>query len=101
MTALSFDGLPTWAVPLGLAAHLAAGIGLGALYFQALWWNTQRFAAGGRVTTAAALTIGRFALLGGVLFLASQEGALPLLAMALGILVARAGVMRRVRRAAS
>ncbi len=100
MTALSFDGLPAWAVPLGLAAHLAAGIGLGAFYFQALWWNTQRFAAGGRLTTATALTIGRFALLGGVLFLASQEGALPLLAVALGILVARAVVMRRVRRAA-
>ena len=40
--------------------------------------------------------IGRFALLGGLLTLASLEGAPPLLAMALGVLVARVVVMRRV-----
>ncbi len=41
--------------------------------------------------------IGRFALLGGMLYLASLAGALPLLAVAGGILLARALVLRRVR----
>jgi hypothetical protein len=44
--------------------------------------------------------IGRLVLMGGVLTLASLEGALPLLIMALGVLVARFAVMNRVRRAA-
>ena len=50
--------------------------------------------------TTIALMIGRFALLGGLLTLASLEGALPLLVMALGVFVARTVVMRSVRRAA-
>ena len=51
---------------------------------------------GGRATTTVALMIGRFALLGGLLALASLEGALPLLVMALGVFIARSAVMRRV-----
>ena len=81
-------------------AHLAAGIVLGVLYFRSLWWNARRFTGGGRATTTIALMIGRFALLGGLLTLASLEGALPLLVMALGVLIARSVVMRRVREAA-
>ena len=81
-------------------AHLAAGFALGVLYFRGLWWSARRFtgacAGGGRATTIA-LMIGRFALLAGLLTLASLEGALPLLVMALGVLVARSAVMRRVR----
>ena len=73
---------------------------LGVLYFRGLWWNARRFAAGGRATTTIALMIGRFVLLGGLLTLASLEGALPLLVMALGVLIARSVVMRRVREAA-
>ena len=100
MSLVSFDGLPVWTILLSLGAHLAAGVMLGVLYFRALWWNTRRFALGGRVTTTVALMIGRLGLLGGVLTLASLEGALPLLVMALGILIARSAVMRRVREAA-
>ena len=44
--------------------------------------------------------IGRFILLGGLLMLASLEGALPLLVMALGVLIARSAVMRTIRQAA-
>jgi hypothetical protein len=44
--------------------------------------------------------IGRFVLLGGLLTLASFEGALPLLLMALGVLIARPVVMRHVKRVA-
>ena len=95
----SFDILPPWALYLSLAAHLAAGIALGVFYFRSLWWNARRFAAGGRAITAAALMIVRFALLGGLLTLASLEGAPPLLMMALGVLTARPVVIRRVREA--
>ena len=53
-----------------------------------------------RLVATIALMIGRLVLMGGVLTLASLEGALPLLIMALGVLVARFAVMNRVRRAA-
>jgi F1F0 ATPase subunit 2 len=100
MTILSFDGLPTWAMLPSLPAHLAAGIALGIFYFRCLWWNASRLVGGSRVTTTIALMIGRFVLLGGLLTLASLEGALPLLVMALGVLIARPAVLRRLREAA-
>ncbi|MEJ0069366.1 MAG: ATP synthase subunit I [Pseudomonadota bacterium] len=99
MSFLTFDSLPTWAMLLDLAAHLAAGIGLGALYFRGLWWNARRFARAGHLPSSIALMIGRIALLGGVLVVASLEGALPLLLTALGVLIARPAVMRRVQAA--
>lgn len=100
MTWLAFAHLSAWAMVLSLVLHLAAGFGLGLLYFRGVWWNVRLFASGGRVVTAIALGLGRFILLGGLLALAALEGALPLLAMALGVLVARPLVMRRVREAA-
>jgi F1F0 ATPase subunit 2 len=100
MSFSSLDSLPAWAIPLSLAAHLAAGIVLGVLYFCSLWWNVCRFTGGGRATTTIALMIGRFALLGGLLMLASLEGALPLLMAAFGVLIARSIIMHRVREAA-
>ena len=100
MNILLLDALPPWAVYLSLAAHLAAGVLLGCIYFQSLWWSVRRFTGGGQATTAIALTIGRIVLLAGSLTLASLKGVLPLLAMALGVLIARPVVMRRVREAA-
>jgi F1F0 ATPase subunit 2 len=97
MTSLYFNALPTWAMMLSLAAHLAGGIMLGAVYFRSLWWNARRFTEGGRVATTIAAMIGRFVLLGLLLTLASLEGALPLLVIALGILIARSVVMRSIR----
>jgi F1F0 ATPase subunit 2 len=97
MSFAPFDHLPAWVMVLGLFVHFAAGIMIGVLYFRTLWWNTRQFALGGRATTMIALMIGRFVVLGGVLAFASLEGAVPLLAMALGILIARFAVMRRVR----
>ena len=47
------------------------------------------------MVTTIALMIGRFVLLGGLLTLASLEGALPLLMMALGMFIARFAVMTR------
>jgi F1F0 ATPase subunit 2 len=100
MSSFLFNSLPAWAMFLSLAAHLAAGTVLGCLYFHGLWRNACWFVEGGRRTTTIALAIGRFALLGGLLTLASREGAPPLLVMALGVVVSRPVVMRRAREAA-
>ncbi len=100
MSSLLSNTAPDFADLLSLATHLAAGIVLGMLYFRCLWWNVCRLAAGGRPAMVIPLTLGRFVLLGGLLTLASLEGALPLLAMLLGLLVARSAVMRGIREAA-
>lgn len=81
------------------SAYVAAGLGLGMLYFGALWWSARLFSDTGRLRTVLAVAAARFAMLGGALALASHEGASPLLEMALGILVARSVVMRRAREA--
>jgi F1F0 ATPase subunit 2 len=96
MTSLSFISLPAWGTCLSLAAHLAAGIVVGVIYFRILWWNARRFTMGGHVATTIAVMIGRFVVLGIVLTLASLEGALPLLLIALGVVIARSLVMRRI-----
>ncbi|WP_031404804.1 ATP synthase subunit I [Thiomonas sp. FB-Cd] len=86
-------------MPLALAAHGLAGVLLGVVYFRALWWNVQLMGHGGRTAAAIGLMIGRLALMIGALGLASRDGALPLLLMALGVLAGRAFVVRRLRRA--
>lgn len=93
-----FDNLPAWAVAATLVAHFMAGLLLGFVYFRAVWWNTRLFTRGGRAGIAIAVIIGRIVLLGGLLALASREGALPLLTMALGVLTARPMVMRKLLR---
>jgi len=98
MTSLSLNNLSNWTTFLSLAAHLTAGVIVGVLYFRSLWWNARRFTAGDRSTaTTIAVLIGRFVALGVVLTLASLEGALPLLLMALGVFIARSIVMRQIR----
>ncbi|SDS51748.1 F1/F0 ATPase, subunit 2 [Bradyrhizobium canariense] len=100
MTSLSFASLSPGAMVLDLAGHFVAGLLLGLVYFRSLWWNARLFVAGERVVTTIGLMLGRFVLLGGLLTLVSFEGALPLLVMALGILIARSVFMRRVGEAA-
>ena len=97
-----FNGPAVWGLPVVpvLAAHLAFGLGLGAFYFTGLWWNARLFAEGTPLAAAIGLVIGRFALLAVFLTLASLEGALPLLLMALGVLAARPLVLRLVRTSA-
>jgi NhaP-type Na+/H+ or K+/H+ antiporter len=92
--------LPEWAPLPVLAACLVAGIALGAAYFFTLWRSARLLGEDGSATAAVALMAGRFALLGAALFLASLLGAGPLLAAALGVLIARFASMRRVRAAA-
>ena len=101
MTEFAFAHLSPWSAALSLILHLAGGFLLGLLYFRGVWRNAQRFAAGGRVAATIALGLGRFALLSGFLTLASLEGPLPLLAMALGVLIARPLVMRRLAEVAA
>lgn len=98
MTLAAFAGHSPESAALGLATHGAAGMLLGLLYFRSLWWGVSLFASGGRA--AAAFVLGRFILLGGLLALVSmEEGALPLLAVAFGVVLARPLVMRHVREA--
>lgn len=97
MNFASFDALPAWAEVIGLVTHMGAGILLGILYFRGLWWSVRRLSHSGSLVATIALMMGRFVLLGGLMTLASLEGALPLLVLTLGVVAARAVVMRRVR----
>lgn len=99
MSLFAPDGFGPAALP-GLAAHFAAGLALGAVYFLALWRSARLFGEGGGAIAVLALALGRIALLGGALTLASFEGAPRLLTMAAGALVAREIVVRRVKGAA-
>jgi hypothetical protein len=76
--------------------YIAAGIVAGILYFRCLAWNVRLFSEGGSATMTIVLMAGRIALLGGMLGLASLQGALPLLLMALGVFIARLAITRRV-----
>mgnify|MGYP001195892948 CR=1 FL=1 len=80
---------------LEILIGLAVGGVLGVVHFGSLLWVARRFADGG---AALALTVqlARFAVLGGVLFGLSKMGAPALLAGAVGLLVARYVVVRRL-----
>ena len=85
-----------WALAIA-PAHLVGGLALGIAYFQSVRWTSNHL-ADGRGTVAAIVAIAvRFVLLAGTLTLISLEGAAPLLLTALGILAARAAVLRRAR----
>ncbi len=100
MSALLLRHVPEWPPLAALGTYLAAGMILGLLYFRALWWNVCQFAGGGRAGAVMSLMIGRFLLMAGCLLLVSLMGAVPLLAMLLGVLAARAVMMRRCAKAA-
>jgi F1F0 ATPase subunit 2 len=97
--AARMSNLSLWTLFLA-AVHLAAGLVLGTGYFQTVRWTSNRLADGRGTAAAIASIIGRFVLLGGALTLISLEGAMPLLLTTLGILAARAAVLRRARVAA-
>jgi F1F0 ATPase subunit 2 len=85
---------------LSIALWLIAGGATGYAYFTSIWWSTRSFADGERVAVIVALSFVRLVALGGLLFLASRNGIGPLLAMALGVMLARFCVMRRHRETA-
>jgi F1F0 ATPase subunit 2 len=74
---------------------LAAGMALGLAHFASLAWNTRLYVKGG---AARALTVQllRLALLALAFAWLARSGALPLLAGALGLLLARRLVLRRL-----
>ena len=77
--------------------YLAAGIASGTVYFRFLWWDVRRLVAAGSPAITILSMLGRIALLGGVLALASKQGALPLLLVALGVFIARFVITLGVR----
>ncbi|HEY5633894.1 MAG TPA: ATP synthase subunit I [Burkholderiaceae bacterium] len=83
---------------LTIAAALAAGLALGALYFGALWQTLARLpGARSPGLLMAASLLGRIAvLLAGLLLLARWGGWLALGCALAGIVVARTLVLRRV-----
>lgn len=103
LSALVADILP--ALPrlgplAGAALGLGVGLAAGAAYFATLWWNTRLYLSGGRALLAVLIQAARFALLLVALAALALFGALPLLMGALGLLVARTLVVRRLGRAA-
>ncbi len=83
-------GAPILAFLAGLA-----GLGAGWLHFASLEWVANRIVEGR--LSAVGVQLGRLVLLGGVLFLFAQGGALVLLAGAAGILLGRFIVLRGMR----
>lgn len=82
----------------GILGGLIAGALLGLLFFRLLALNTSLYAAG-RAGTAAAVHVGRLALVITLLVLAARQGAGPLLALLGGFLAVRPFLMRRYGRA--
>jgi hypothetical protein len=76
------------------AAWVVPGLVAGGIHFSLLRWNTVMYARSGQAWLAAAVQAARMAGLGGLLAMAALHGALPLLLMALGVLIARPVVMR-------
>jgi hypothetical protein len=80
---------------LAAPLFLAAGCLTGAAFFALLRWNTTVYLRGGSAVMAGAVHLFRLAAMGMVLAAAARQGALPLLLTALGVLIARALVVRR------
>jgi hypothetical protein len=90
-------GLPPWDALIFLSGFvLLGGVG-GAFYFRAIWRSALALAGGAGPGKTLAFMLGRLILLGALLAVASRHGAGPLLATAAGVLVARAGVTRRLK----
>lgn len=98
LTAPLAEALAHGATVPRLAAGLAAGVLLGLFHFASLWWSLRLYSQGG-VLTLLLVKLGRFAVLGGGLWLVAHLGPLPLLLAAAGLLLMRPVVQRRVEKA--
>jgi F1F0 ATPase subunit 2 len=79
-----------------IVGWLAAGTVIGAVHFLSLRWNVQMLTAGRSLLPVVAVQLGRFAAMAVVLASITRSfGALPLLAAALGILMARTIIVRK------
>jgi N-ATPase, AtpR subunit len=80
---------------LPLCAGFGAGALIGTSHFLTLRWSVRMLALGGAPLPAMGLQLVRFAVLSVILALIARGfGAMPLVAVAAGILVARAAVLR-------
>ena len=84
------------AKPMIALIHLPLGVALGVLYFHPLWRSLRLLAGATPLKTVFVAMALRFALLAAALAPIGQEGALPLLTTAAGIMAGRFLVMRRV-----
>jgi len=83
------------------ALAFLAGVLAGVAYFYNVWWTTQRFAGGGKTTLVVLTILLRLALLAALeAGFAFAGGATALVLCALGVMVGRAWVMRRLKEAA-
>lgn len=85
---------------VSLFLFAALGLLLGLWHFGSLRWLSQRLvsAEGPRWRTMATVQLLRIAVLVGACWWAVRFGALPLLALALGMVMARVLLLRKVRR---
>lgn len=87
-----------WFLP-GLGAWTLGGVGLGLVYFRFLRHSAGLMVAGGAGPgRALLLVLLRVAGMGGILLIAAMQGALPLLATTLGVMIGRHVVMRQAER---
>ena len=86
--------------PLSLFLFAALGLLLGLWHFGSLHWLSQRLVGveGPRWRSMLLVQLLRIAVLVGACWWAVRFGALPLLALALGMVVARVLLLRKVRR---
>lgn len=89
MTSIAFG--PALQILIGLVA----GGALGVVHFASLRWVADRYAEGGAVG-ALVVQLARFAVLIAALFGLAKVGAAALLSGALGLLIARFLVVRRL-----
>lgn len=81
-----------------MAACLVSGTAAGLVHFNLLWHMSRRVGASMPGGSLLASVLGRFAMTGCVLALASREGAAPMMAAMLGFQISRFGITRHVRR---
>jgi F1F0 ATPase subunit 2 len=82
-----------------LAIGLAAGAVLGAAHLASLWWSVVLLRDGRPILGILAQAL-RFIALAAALAFIARHGAAPLLAAAVGLLAARALLLRRFARTA-
>ncbi|WP_408873449.1 ATP synthase subunit I [Gluconobacter roseus] len=76
---------------------LLAGLAAGSVHVAALWINVQFLMRPGKRPVALVMLLGRFLLLGAVLFVAAWNGTAAFLWATCGVLVARPLVLRLMK----
>lgn len=82
---------------MSAALWLFAGLAGGSAHFALLRWNTSLYIRAGGVPLALGVQVLRLATVSLLLAFAAWHGALPLLLAALGIMIARPLLLRRMQ----